>query len=76
MTLANTGSGVLAMKVPANGQLSLAGSDFQLTLVVVDQGGLAGRTAAGQQVAGSVEESGGSSPGNARSNVRFNVRLG
>ena len=64
------------MKVPANGELSLAGSDFQLTLVVVDQGGLAGRAAAGQQVAGSVEESGGSSPGNARSNVRVNVRLG
>jgi hypothetical protein len=30
------------MKVPANGGLSLAGSDFQLTLVVVDLGGLAG----------------------------------
>ena len=76
MTLANTGRSVLVMKVPANGELSLAGSDFQLTLVVVDQGGLAGRAAAGQQVAGSVQESGGSSLGNARSNVRFNVRLG
>jgi len=42
MTLANTGSGVLAMKVPANGRLSLAGSDFQLTLVGLDLGGLAG----------------------------------
>jgi hypothetical protein len=42
MTLADTGSGVSAMKVPANGRLSLAGSDFHLTLVVVDLGGLAG----------------------------------